>query len=104
MSARTISIGSEFPKFKKKAVVSIDADAPGKEFAEITNDIHLAQDKWLVLFWWPKDFTFVCPTEIAAFNKIYDGLDDRDTVLLGASTDSEYVHLAWRKDNENYGI
>ena len=100
MDARTISLGSEFPKFIKKAVVNINADSPGKEFAEISNEIYNGTGKWLVMFWWPKDFTFVCPTEVAAFNNIYDDLDDRDTVLIGASTDSEYVHLAWRKENE----
>lgn len=53
------------------------------------------------MFWWPKDFTFVCPTEIAEFNNNYINFEDRDTVLMGASTDSEFVHLAWRKDHED---
>ncbi len=94
-----LSIGSRFPEFSKTACVTIDADAPGKEFATIDNSY--INGKWTVLFWWPKDFTFVCPTEIAEFNKHFDDFDDRDTVLLGASTDSEFVHLAWRRDNEN---
>ena len=46
----------------------------------------------------PKDFTSVCPTEVAEFNKNFDEFKDRDTILYGASTDSEFVHLAWRKD------
>jgi peroxiredoxin (alkyl hydroperoxide reductase subunit C) len=61
-------------------------------------DITEASDpgKWKVVFFWPKDFTFVCPTEIAAFGKINGDFNDRDAVVYGASTDSEYVHHAWR--------
>jgi len=54
--------------------------------------------KWTVLFFWPKDFTFVCPTEIAAFGKLEKEFRARDAQLLGVSTDSEYVHLAWRRE------
>lgn len=97
--SRVLSVGSQFPAFSKTSVVAIDVDAPGKEFATIDNSY--IDGKWTVLFWWPKDFTFVCPTEIAEFNKSFDDFEDRDTVLLGASTDSEFVHLAWRRDNEN---
>ena len=53
------------------------------------------------MFWWPKDFTFVCPTEIAEFNKKIGDFEDRDTQVIGASTDSEYVHLAWRKNHDD---
>ncbi len=91
-----ISVGSQFPNFKKKAVVSIEK---GKEFTEISNEIASAEGKWMVMFWWPKDFTFVCPTEIAEFNKKNSDFDDRDAVLIGASTDSEFVHVAWRRDH-----
>jgi len=59
------------------------------------------EDRWTVFFWWPKDFTFVCPTEIAEFNNNFEEFTDRDTYLIGASTDSEFVHLAWRKDHED---
>ncbi len=51
------------------------------------------------MFWWPEDFTFVCPTEIAEFNKNYSEFSDRDTNLIGASTDSEFVHLAWHQNH-----
>ena len=91
-------IGNKFPEFKKNAVVSLET---GKEFAEITNEDHKTAGKWLVMFWYPKDFTFVCPTEIAEFNKNYEEFRDRDAVLVGASTDSEYVHAAWRKDHKD---
>ena len=51
-------------------------------------------------FLWPKDFTFVCPTEIAEFGRLNSEFVDRDTQLLGASVDSEFVHLAWRQHKE----
>ncbi len=96
MSSKFVTVGERFPEFSKKSVVSIEK---GKEFKEISNrDI---DGKWTVMFWWPKDFTFVCPTEIAEFNKNYTNFTDRDTVLLGASTDNEYVHHAWRKDHKD---
>ena len=91
-----LSVGSQFPAFSKKSVVSMDQ---GKEFETLTNQVH--EDKWMVMFCWPKDFTFVCPTEIAEFNKAYEDFRDRDAVLIGASTDSEFVHLAWRKDHDD---
>ena len=56
--------------------------------------------KWQVMFFWPKDFTFVCPTEIAAFGKLNREFRDRGAEVFGVSTDSEYVHLAWRRDKE----
>lgn len=96
MSNRILSVGSKLPEFSKTAVVSLEK---GKEFATITSEDHKKHGKWLVLFWWPKDFTFVCPTEIAEFNKAYGEFADRDTELIGASTDSEFVHLAWRNNH-----
>jgi alkyl hydroperoxide reductase subunit AhpC len=94
---RMVGLGSKFPLFKKKACVSTEK---GKEFAEITSDdLVNTPGRWTVMFWWPKDFTFVCPTEIAAFNKAVGEFKDRNTQLIGASTDSEYVHAAWRRDH-----
>jgi alkyl hydroperoxide reductase subunit AhpC len=93
-----LSVGSQFPEFSKTAVVSLEK---GKEFADINSSDHISQNKWMVMFWWPKDFTFVCPTEIAEFNKKNTDFEDRDTILIGASTDSEFVHLAWRKNHDD---
>ena len=56
--------------------------------------------KWKVVFFWPKDFTFVCPTEIAAFGKLDKEFRARDEQLLGVSIDSEFVHLAWRREKD----
>jgi peroxiredoxin (alkyl hydroperoxide reductase subunit C) len=93
-----LGVGKQFPQFKKLSTVSIEKD---KEFADISSEDHKKDGKWMVMFWYPKDFTFVCPTEIAEFNKNYDEFRDRDTELYGASTDSEFVHLAWRKDHDD---
>ncbi len=98
MNNRILSIGNMFPEFNKKAVVSIEK---GREFFDISSADHKQSDKWMVMFWWPKDFTFVCPTEIAEFNKHFQDFADRDTVLLGASTDTEFVHLAWRNNHND---
>lgn len=98
MSNRILSVGSKLPEFSKTAVVSLEK---GKEFAPVTSEDHKKAGKWLVLFWWPKDFTFVCPTEIAEFNKSYNEFADRDALLVGASTDSEFVHLAWRNNHSD---
>jgi len=88
-------IGRKFPEFSLTGVVSSDAKQAFQPFT-----LGSFPDKWKVIFFWPKDFTFVCPTEIAAFGKLDKEFRARDAQLLGVSTDSEYVHLAWRKDKE----
>ena len=95
---RVLNVGSTFPAFKKIAAVSIEK---GKEFEEVSLEKIQADGKWMVMFWWPKDFTFVCPTEIAEFNKHYLDFTDRDAQLIGASTDNEFVHVAWRKNHDD---
>jgi alkyl hydroperoxide reductase subunit AhpC len=87
-----MTIGDRFPHFNLKAVVSLDK---GHEFADITSESH--PGRWKVVFFWPKDFTFVCPTEIAEFGRREREFADRDTQVLGVSHDNEYVHLAWRR-------
>jgi peroxiredoxin (alkyl hydroperoxide reductase subunit C) len=57
------------------------------------------EGKWKVIFFYPKDFTFVCPTEIAEFARLGQDFADRDAVVLGGSTDNEFVKLAWRRDH-----
>ncbi len=88
------TINDKFPEFSKQAVVSLE---PGKEFATLTNaDI---SGKWTVFFWWPLDFTFVCPTEIVSFNDHFADFAKRDANVVGASIDSQFVHLAWRNNH-----
>src|SRR3954465_233887 len=89
-----LTIGDKFPSFKLKAAVSLEK---GKGVQDVTGDEY--PGKWKVVFFWPKDFTFVCPTEIAAFGKKNADFADRDAQVLGASIDSEYVHLAWRQNH-----
>jgi alkyl hydroperoxide reductase subunit AhpC len=91
-----LSVGEKFPVFSVTATVSRDKS---KAFETITNESY--PGKWKVYFFWPKDFTFVCPTEIAAFGKINNDFQDRDAQVLGGSGDSEFVHLAWRNDHED---
>jgi peroxiredoxin (alkyl hydroperoxide reductase subunit C) len=86
-------IGQRFPEFALTGVVSSDA---AKAFQPFTHESF--PGKWRVVFFWPKDFTFVCPTEIAAFGKLEREFRARDAQLLGVSIDSEYVHLAWRRE------
>jgi peroxiredoxin (alkyl hydroperoxide reductase subunit C) len=89
-----LTIGDKFPAFDLKAVVSTD---PKKAFTAINDKSD--EGKWKIVFFWPKDFTFVCPTEIAAFGKLNGEFNDRDAVVYGVSTDSEFVHLAWRQNH-----
>ena len=89
-----LTIGDTFPSFTAKAVTSLER---GKEFTDLTEKSY--EGKWKVYFFWPKDFTFVCPTEIAAFGKLNRDFADRDAQILGVSTDSEFVHLAWRNSH-----
>jgi len=88
-----IKIGSKFPQFSLTGVVSNDIGNAFKRFG--SDDF---KGRWKVVFFWPKDFTFVCPTEIAAFGALDREFTDRDAQILGVSTDSEFVHLAWRRD------
>jgi peroxiredoxin (alkyl hydroperoxide reductase subunit C) len=87
-----LTVGDHFPQFKLQAAVSLDK---GKEFHELTDASH--PDKWKVVFLWPMDFTFVCPTEIAEFGKRNQDFLDREAQVLGASTDTHFVHAAWRQ-------
>ena len=89
-----LTVGDKFPSFDLNAVVDID---PAKAFERITDQSD--KGKWKIVFFWPKDFTFVCPTEIASFGKLNGDFNDRDAVVYGASTDNEFVHLAWRQSH-----
>ena len=91
-----LTIGDRFPAFHLKGVVSND-------FADAFLDFHerSAAGKWRVFFFYPKDFTFVCPTEIAGFARLNGEFQERDAQVLCASTDSEFVHLAWRRAHED---
>jgi peroxiredoxin (alkyl hydroperoxide reductase subunit C) len=94
-SNRMSGIGRLFPEFTLTGVVSNDAKNAFQTFSHES-----FPGKWKVVFFWPKDFTFVCPTEIAAFGKLDKEFRARDAQLLGVSIDSEFAHLAWRREKE----
>jgi len=89
-----LTVGEKFPSFELTATVDLDVH---KAFETITEESYAG--KWKVFFFWPKDFTFVCPTEIAAFGKMNKEFEERDAQILGGSIDSEFVHLAWRNSH-----
>lgn len=89
-----LTIGDLFPEFNLKGVVSENIK---EGFIDVN---HQTQNKWRVFFFWPKDFTFVCPTEIAEFGNLHSEFSDRDTEIFGVSTDSEFVHLAWKQQKD----
>ena len=93
-----LTVGDRLPSFALKGVASTD---PKTAFTDVTDESF--QGKWKVLFFWPKDFTFVCPTEIVGFAELDGEFKDRDAQLLGVSTDSEFVHLAWKQSREDLG-
>ena len=90
-----LTVGDSFPEFASKACVGNTPDDL------ITVDNASDGDKWKVFFFYPKDFTFVCPTEIAEFGRRYQEFLDRDAVVYGGSTDNEFSHLAWRNSHED---
>jgi len=87
-----VSVGEKLPQFSVPAVVSLEK---GKEFTTVGSED--LKDKWSVVFFWPMDFTFVCPTEIAEFDRELENFRERGAEVYGVSTDSQYVHLAWRQ-------
>jgi alkyl hydroperoxide reductase subunit AhpC len=89
-----LSVGTSFPSFELTAVVDLDLK---NAFQQLTNQSYAG--KWKVYFFWPKDFTFVCPTEIATFGQMNNMFLERDAQVLGASVDSEFVHWAWRNQH-----
>lgn len=97
-----LTIGDQFPSYSLTALIAGDlskVNGPDELFKTISSDDYAG--KWRVVFFWPKDFTFICPTEIAAFGKLNDEFADRDAQILGASTDNEFVHYNWRVQHED---
>jgi peroxiredoxin (alkyl hydroperoxide reductase subunit C) len=90
-----LTVGNQFPEFNLTAV----SGTTEASFQEVSLASYGKQ--WKIIFFWPKDFTFVCPTEIAGFGKLEQEFKDRDALLIGASTDSDFVHAAWRRDHQD---
>jgi lipoyl-dependent peroxiredoxin subunit C len=89
-----LTVGDKFPQFKVQACVSREK---GKEFRQLSNADFAG--KWLVFYSYPKDFTFICPTEIVELDHRAADFADRDAVIIGGSTDNEFSHLAWRNSH-----
>ncbi len=92
-----LTVGDRLPAFDLKAVSG--TSIPAEDFPRLTEKSF--PGKWLLLFFWPKDFTFVCPTEIIGFGAMADEFAARNCQILGASTDTDFVHLAWRNSRED---
>jgi alkyl hydroperoxide reductase subunit AhpC len=90
-----LTVGDQFPEFTSHACIGGNKES----LTTITNESY--PDKWMVYFFYPKDFTFICPTEIAEFNKQLKEFQDRDAMVVGGSTDNEYSHLAWCQSHED---
>lgn len=90
-------VAKQAPRFEMEAVM------PNGEFGKVNLEEMMKQDKWTVLFFYPMDFTFVCPTEITALSDRYEEFEDLDAEVIGVSTDTVHTHLAWintsRDDN-----
>lgn len=84
-----LTVGQKFPEFRVKACKGTKKE----DLVEITNETYAG--KWLIFVFYPKDFTFVCPTELVEFGKKIKEFQDRDTQVLGGSTDNEFSHQAW---------
>ena len=90
-----LTIGDKLPSFIVPVQQGVSALPAGE-----TLDLSQTNGKWKILFYWPKDFTFVCPTEIEGYAQLKSDFADRDADLIGASTDTAHVHFAWRRSDE----
>jgi lipoyl-dependent peroxiredoxin subunit C len=86
-----LTVGDKFPDFDLAAVVGVSNPAMDR----VKRSDY--EGKWLVFFFWPKDFTFVCPTEISGFGWLNAEFEKLGASVVGASVDNEYAHLAWRQ-------
>jgi peroxiredoxin (alkyl hydroperoxide reductase subunit C) len=90
-------VGKQAPRFEMEAVM------PNKEFGKVSLEENMKKGKWTVLFFYPNDFTFVCPTEITALSDRYDEFAELDAEVVGVSTDSVYTHRVWIETSRNAG-
>ncbi len=93
-------VGKKFPNLSVKAMNEMGDDFSLNILEEATS-----KKKKVLLFWYPKDFTFVCPTELHAFQTSLDEFEKRNTLVIGASCDTAEVHFAWlNTPKDNGGI
>ena len=95
-----LGVGQTLPDFKVVGVKpKFMRHEEGGESAFETLTPESFPGQWKVIFFYPKDFTFVCPTEIAEFAKLNPQFAERDAVVLGGSTDNEHAKLGWRREH-----
>lgn len=96
-----IFVGEKAPIFKGKAVVGGPSSGltPDNAFTEISLEDY--KGKWVIFFFYPLDFTFVCPTEIASIGEHYEEFKKLNADVVGCSTDSHFSHLAWRTHEQD---
>jgi len=95
-----LGIGDQIPEFEITGVkpgFNVHEENGESAFEAVTETSF--EGKWKVYFFYPKDFTFICPTEIVEFAKLEEDFADRDTVVLGGSSDNEFCKLAWRREH-----
>ena len=91
--SQTVKVGDMVPSFQMETY-----DAKGKEFGVFSLDEAKQQKKWVVLFFYPADYTFVCPTELADVGRRHDELAKAGAVIVSVSRDTKFVHLAWHRE------
>jgi alkyl hydroperoxide reductase subunit AhpC len=96
-----LTVGDTLPAFKLTAVLPEDDDHLDDGAFITVMDAHLGNGLWTVLVAWPRDFTFVCPTEILGYDKLVQEFATRDTVVYGLSTNHRHDHLGWRRSRED---
>jgi lipoyl-dependent peroxiredoxin subunit C len=97
-----LGVGDILPEFEVRGVkpgFNAHEENGKSAFEKITRDSF--PGKWKVIYFYPKDFTFVCPTEIVEFAKLNKEFEDRDAVVLGGSTDNEHCKVAWRREHKD---
>jgi alkyl hydroperoxide reductase subunit AhpC len=96
------TVGQKLEGFKVQGVKPgfNQAEENGKSAFETITEASFP-GKWKVIYFYPKDFTFVCPTEIVGFAKLAKDFEDRDAVVLGGSVDNEFSKLGWRRDHKD---
>ncbi|WKB34966.1 peroxiredoxin [Terrilactibacillus sp. S3-3] len=90
-------VAKQAPRFELEAIF------PNGDFGKVSLEDNVKAGKWTVFFFYPMDFTFVCPTEITAFSDRYDEFKNLNAEIIGCSTDTIYTHQAWEKTSRKEG-
>lgn len=100
-----LTVGDQMPSFAVTGVkpkFMLPEEGGESAFEPVTQASFAG--KWKVFYFYPKDFTFVCPTEIAAFDRLTEDFANRNAVVLGGNADNEFCKLAWRRDHADLNM